>query len=859
MDASPAAPLSANEVPLALQVAREAAGLIASPQHQRFSGQLTDLAACIARLPGAVGALVVAFDEAGDPLTSGAQGLELPPAASPLEALSALCQELGSRLARPDGFPVPPEVLPAPGAAEVWGLPLGQPQTVGLLLVAASPEEAGAVQNALREGQTILAAAVQSFLKTEAWNRIERLQNLARKTFGKQDWSLDKLPWRLARLFHADAVTILVEEHGELRLGASTDPRLGKETPVVYRPGKGLTGSIFASGRSLRLSNTQDSEEIWRSARIRRAGPLFPELDENGGHFSGQFLGVPMLFGGRVVGVLRMSRRGGAARFTAEDEKALQFFAELLGAALAPSWPLLVANSVFESVSEAIAVSRHERDADGNPVSRIVTVNAGAQTQLGLGSPAEIQGRDVREVYAPGEYERVREGLLKKLAEAKVRGRAEYGPVSSCVRRKDGALVPVRISYRILANRRVSPPSLYTMGLARETSQSERLAEQHQRILQLLDTFSVVYFQADRDGWTQQPNATESQVTGYSLAELSRMKREQLFADPKKRADFIKETREHEGRLARRIQKMKRKDGTTFWAEGDIRIVRDSAGNETGVEGLYRDRTDRIQLQGFLNADTDRVLEDSELFEKLQADAEFHLNYLMSLGHQLQTPLGSLVETLRNFEKGVTDVQRLAERLPYVIGQAVVCSRLVRNLSYMDKILRGEAFEREPVTMAKLAIETRLDFVHLAKEKRLDLLVDDASFDRHLPRVQGHRELLRQVFVNLVDNAIKYSLPGTEIRVRARLWPGGPALEISNQGFPIREEDREKIFQRGFRTRQAQALVPHGTGLGLWLVRKIVEAHGASIRCLEESEEGQKRILFRILFPHSAPGPRRSS
>jgi PAS domain S-box-containing protein len=858
MEASSAALLSPDEFPLALQLAREAASLIASPQHRDFSGLLADLATCIARLPGAEAALVIAFDEAGEPLTSGTHGLDLPPAASPLEALAKLCQDLGPRLARPEGFTVPPEVLPIPGAAQVWGLPLGQPQTAGLLFVATTPESATAVQSVLREGRTILAAAVQSFLKTEAWSRIERLQNLARKTFGKQNWSLDKLPWRLARLFRADAVTILVEEHGELRLGASTDPRLGKGVPVVYRLGKGLTGSIFASARSLRLSNTQDPEEIWRHARIRRGAPLFPERDENGGFFSGQFLGVPMLFEGKVVGVLRMSRRGGAARFTAEDEKALQFFADLLGAALAPSWHLLVAKSVFESVSEAIAVSRHERDAAGNTVSRIVTVNAGAQTQLGLASPAEIQGRDVREVYAPGEYEKIREGLLEKMAEAKLKGRAEYGPVSSRVCREDGTFVPVRISYRILANRRVSPPSLYTMGLARETSESERLAEQHQRILQLLDTFSVVYFQADRDGWTQQPNETESRVTGYSLAELSRMKREQLFADPKKRADFIKETREHEGRLARRIQKMKRKDGTTFWAEGDIRIVRDSEGREVGVEGLYRDRTDRILVQDFLNADTDRILEDNELFAKLRADAEFHLNYLMSLGHQLQTPLGSLVETLRNFEKGVTDVQRLSDRLPYVIGQAVVCSRLVRNLSYMDKILRGETFEREPVTMAKLAIETRLDFVHLAKEKRLDLLVDDASLDRHLPRVQGHRELLRQVFVNLVDNAIKYSLPGTEIRVRARVWPQGPALEISNQGFPIREEDREKIFQRGFRTRQAQALVPHGTGLGLWLVRKIIEAHGASIRCLEETEDGQKRVLFRILFPHSAAGLRRS-
>ena len=136
--------------------------------------------------------------------------------------------------------------------------------------------------------------------------------------------------------------------------------------------------------------------------------------------------------------------------------------------------------------------------------------------------------------------------------------------------------------------------------------------------------------------------------------------------------------------------------------------------------------------------------------------------------------------------------------------------------------------------------------------KRGSSCVDDASIDRYI-QIQGNREMLRQVFVNLVDNAIKYSLHKTAIVIRAQQWPQGAILEVSNQGLPIPEEVREKIFDRGFRTERAKRLIPHGTGLGLWLVRKILKAHEATIGCHVITEQGQTRNIFRITFPHKLP------
>jgi len=661
---------------------------------------------------------------------------------------------------------------------------------------------------------------------------------------------------RLSKLFDAGVVTLLLNEQEELHLSASTNSRIGTLGQIVYKRGEGLSGHIFQSGRALRLSNTEDQQEVFRLTGLSRTGPRLSDWNHEGDP-PVQFLGVPMHYGGQIAGIIRMSREEGRAQFTIEDQRALQFFADILGTAVAPRLKILLAESMLESVAEGIAVSRWERSPEGRPMSRIIMANPGAETLLERDRHA-IEGLDAREIYGPGEYERLRQVLRPAVDIARREGHAEYGPILSRMKRADQTMAPVTISYRLLTNRLVQPPTLYIIGLARETSQVELMAEQHKRLLELLGAMRIAYFRADQAGITQASTSTDCDISGYSPEELSVMPRTHLYADPTTPDQLLQRARENQGHLSRVLVQMRRKNGERFWSEGDLRILKDPMNREIGSEGLYRDVTDRIRLQGFINLETDRVLSDSELFKGLEKDAEFQLDYLSSLSHQLQTPLGSLLETLRNFERGEISQKLLQLRLPYVIGQTVVCTRLVRNLSYMDKILRREPFEKGRVSLVKLAIQTKLDFVHLLEERGLDIRIDDESIERHV-LVQGHQEMLRQVLVNLVDNAIKYSLPHTSITIRGRRWPEGNALEISNEGLPLPAEDRERIFQRGFRTLAAQAAVPHGTGLGLWVVRRTLEAHGATIRCLEVLEGGKKRVLFRILFPHPASGPRRGS
>lgn len=798
-----------------------------------------------AAVPG--GSLILAVDQ-GMPLGFGTYGLEDPEVDRLYRHLEELCDEHrnGSE----------PRVDSPADASPVHALPLRHRQRlIGFL---AQPwqlsEGPPPTSTALERLVPTLALAVATGVAAELWHRSERLQSLLHQTLqvGEPDRirkRLEDLVEGLAELFGADVATVLLAADRELRLAASTDRHLGSGRPVVYRPGDGLTGWIFENRRGLRIDDTANHDEVREKTGILRTKARFAERDREGS-MTGQYLGVPMRSADGVVGVIRISRRRGARRFTPGDESALQQFADLLGAGLSQSFRLQLANSILDSVHDGIAVSRRETADDGRSLTRLVHVNPGGERLLG-GSQEDLIGRDAGAVYAPGEYDRIKPRLIRAIDDLKKGMPGECEPTRCVLRRLDGTSVPVVISFRVLADSRLRPPALYAVGVARDASESEEMAASYQRLLEFLDAVDVAYYRTDRHGRTVESTPAEQRITGYTKEELAAVGREILYPEPERRTRFLNLAREGHGRIVRMPLRLQNKSGDPIWVEGDLRILSNTE-KETSVEvaGIYRDVTERMRLQEFLSEDTEALLSDHELFTRLKQDAEFHLDYLLSVGHQILTPLSSLAGTLRSFEEGLLGAEELRDRLPYISGQVRVCARLVRNLSFMDKILRDERFERRPQSLARLAIETKLDFDHQLKAKKLNLTIDDKSLDRLGP-VEGDKELLRQVFVNLIDNAIKYSLSETTIHVHGHLWRTGRVVEISNRGLPLSKVNRERIFQRGFRTSYAKALVPHGTGLGLWLTRKILKAHGADIVCIDDPKAQGSRTVFRITFPHA--------
>ncbi|MCP4549178.1 MAG: PAS domain S-box protein [bacterium] len=833
---------------LATDLARTVAEQMVAAKSGNLSERLRVLAEIVTRLDGVEGAMLVAFDEDGNPRACAEH--QLPWADDDhqqAEKRLALRQHCLPAL---DGttWSAMYTNLFGPDCSSLRVMPVKAGERFQGALLVRIPQltaDAQSTLEALARVKEVFAWALQEALRSDAFDRMGELQKLASEELDESGPNMQNVVRRLAELFDGDVVTILLEEQGKLRLAASTERDFASTGPVVYESGEGLTGRVFQTGQALCLINALDPEEIRNKARIKRSGPLHPESIFADSPV--RFLGVPMRCGKQVKGVLRISRRLEKARFSYYDEQTLQFFGNLLGTFLGRWSELLLATTIMESTCEAIAVSRQQPDEQGLGLPRVVLANTGMAELLGQ-DLSEILGMDARKIFHPEEYKNLRAPLRTILDEARNHGRSELRPLRTRIVRTDGSLRSVMISYRTVVNPLISPPIFYTIGLARDITDFEQRQQQHQHLFEMLNDMGIAYFRTDKNGINIESTAVESKITGYSQEELYGFDRRKLYQNPGDREKLVRKVRKHGGRLIRARYRLQRKGGTFFSAEGDLRLVKDIGGAEIGMEGLYQDVTHRLQLQGFVDAEKKRILMDDELFQKLKENAMFHLDYLTSLGHQLQTPLASLVGNLRNLQLGITSYDKLAERLPYAIGQAVVCARLIRNFSFMDEILRDESFERQRVSMVKLTLETKLDFNHLLKERRLNFVIERQGLARYLD-VQGHRGMLRQVIVNLVDNAIKYSIPGTIIAIHGYHWRSGRVFEISNQGLPIPVEYREEIFRRGFRTEQAKALIPHSTGLGLWLVRKIVEAHGAQIKC-HAAANGEMRNIFRITFPH---------
>jgi PAS domain S-box-containing protein len=826
-------------------------------REQDLQSRLDRLAEAVAAIPGIHGALVAAWD-GSHPTAYGITQLSFSVGSLPFTTLADLDKSIPQ-----DGSwsETVSDRLQLVGAAmsstsSVRAMRLVDSGTLlGIIVVGqASPADSTSALDCFESALEHFRWLIRETLSLERARYFQHLREMERDDLGRvRNIEPEHIAQELKRVFRADAVTILLWEQEKLYLSATTDEELAKKV-VTYDPGEGLTGYIFSTDTPFRLANAFDRNEvrIQSQREYNREPAVNPEtLSKN--ETPVRFLGVPMRHGDRVRGVVRMLRRESAAPFSPTEQDALQHFADLLGFAMHSAWRLLLADSIMDADTEAICITRYE-PGEGYATPIMVWADRGTERLFNL-QLEQIKGMDARDFYAEGEYQKIREVLDAAIANQQ----QETERIKTKVRRFNSPgdeLRFVDISYRLLTSPFVQPKTHYTLAVIRDITEAQRKSDQHVRLVTLLDKQGLAYFRADKNGLTLESSAAESRLTGYDLKRLKGMPRESLYCDPSDRSKLLKLVHERDGQLVHTTQHLKRIDGTPFFAEGMIHLMKDDD-QPAGYEGLYEDVTDRLRLQGFLDTDSEKPLTKRELYEKLEEANRFQLLFMTSLSHQLRSPLGALLGQLKNFKEGITDAARFSQRLHYAIGQVKVCSLLVANLTYMDKILRREAFDLRPINISKIAIETGLDFKHIAREGKIRIEVDGGSLDRHLPGVKGHPELIRQVFVNLIDNAVKYSVPNSTIRLCGREKPGVKYLEISNRGLRIPRTERKRIFERGVRMQAAEDLIPDGSGLGLWLVKKILDVHGGTILCTEILRGNHECTCFQIDFQTKSGAGRR--
>lgn len=214
--------------------------------------------------------------------------------------------------------------------------------------------------------------------------------------------------------------------------------------------------------------------------------------------------------------------------------------------------------------------------------------------------------------------------------------------------------------------------------------------------------------------------------------------------------------------------------------------------------------------------------------------ARLQSDFVAAVSHEFRTPLTSMRQLMEMLSTGrVTDAGRRDHYYMVLQRESARLHRLVEGLLDFARMeAKALEFRREPLDPSSLVSEIVVAFRAELQDAR-HAVVFNAN-EENLPRVSGDREALGRALWNLLDNAVKYSPEGGEVRVDVSNGDGDVSIGVTDQGIGVADNEREHIFAKFVRGREAIRLGAKGTGIGLAMVRHIAEGHGGRVRVSSE-------------------------
>jgi len=230
-----------------------------------------------------------------------------------------------------------------------------------------------------------------------------------------------------------------------------------------------------------------------------------------------------------------------------------------------------------------------------------------------------------------------------------------------------------------------------------------------------------------------------------------------------------------------------------------------------------------------------------------QVDRE-RIEYLQNVAHQLVAPLNAIKWHIENLTNARMSLERSKKVLRSVYSQATIAVHLAKNFALMSTLEADHSLAQlqepvESVDLYRLLVNLADDFQPLGWDKQVHISVDESL--KKAPPVLAIKNLIAQVFSNIIENAVKYSAKETTVRISSELESGAVRVLVRSRGIRLRAEDRARVFDRGFRSPDARNSHPAGTGFGLYIARKIVEIHDGEIMAYTDPQDC---TVFEVLL-----------
>lgn len=343
----------------------------------------------------------------------------------------------------------------------------------------------------------------------------------------------------------------------------------------------------------------------------------------------------------------------------------------------------------------------------------------------------------------------------------------------------------------------------------------------------------------DPEGRYVEQNAAHASLLGYTDAEIYGQTPaihmgQEMFAAVKRE---LAETGEYRGEFEGHT-----KDGKTLEIELTSFAIKDGAGEVLGYVGIKRDITERRQSEQ----------ERADLLEReraARADAEqanrLKDEFLATLSHELRTPLNAVIGWSRMLKSGRLDQESASHALEVVERNALAQKQIIEDILDVSRVITGKLQLKVLPLDLVTVVDGALDAVRPAMEAK-DIRIE-TIIDAGLRMISGDSDRLQQVVWNLLSNAAKFTPPGGKVEIRVTQTATHVQIEVSDSGPGIAKPFMPHVFER-FRQADGSTTRTHGgLGLGLAIVRHLVELHGGVITA--ENRHNGVGAIFTVWLP----------
>lgn len=451
---------------------------------------------------------------------------------------------------------------------------------------------------------------------------------------------------------------------------------------------------------------------------------------------------------------------------------------------------------------------------------------------------AEAMGRSLFSMIVVADQSR-----QKEMFDELVRGERQAYRVETKLNLGHDTLKPVEIAFSML--RMAEDKSIRVVGTITDIEKRRRaemaVREAEQRFRAIFENSISGIYQTSPDGKFISANPALAEILGYDSAEdlmanVTDISRD-VYLQPDDRKSFVQKIL-FEGRVANMETQVRRRDGKKIWIMESARVVRTEKGGVSYYEGSVWDVTERKEAEAAMRQ------------ARLQAEisSRSRMEFLANMSHELRTPLNAVIgfsEIIKDEVMGALGAPVYKEYAKDIYDSGNYLLKVISEILEVSKIETGNR-------------ELNINNFHMTRALKSCMVIISSRVEQagvtmkvdlppDLPELLGEELGFKQVMLNLIGNAIKFTPRGGAVSVMAYIEQGGEmVIDVVDTGIGMDEDDIIKAMQPFSKVDSSFSGMKEGTGLGLTIVDSIVRLHGGSFRLISQKGVG---TTARVVMP----------